>query len=240
MIKQKLLVLSSLVIFAANVMATEMTKKLEANALTPYKASYKLLRKGTELGEGFRELVKTEHGYRLNMTSKIKWMFLSDTRKERSDFVIEDDILTAANYSYNRTGTGPDREEITTFAANKITSVYKNNESIIKPIQLTYDSLLYQLAMRQDLIADKSPLSYHVVRRGKQSQYNFKVVGEETISVPYGRLDTIRVERVRENSSRETIFWVAPSLNYTVVKMTQLKNGKQQAEMQLTWFKISE
>lgn len=239
MIKRKLLLLSSLVIFSANILATEIEPAKKADALTPYKASYKLLRKGTELGEGFRELVKTDGGYTIKMTSKIKWLFLSDSRKESSEFTIEDDILSAKKYSYLRTGTGPDREEITIFGAEKITSTYKNNEKIIIPIQLTYDSLLYQLAMRQDLIANRTPLNYHVVRRGKQTQYNFKIVGEETVTVPFGRIKTIRIERVRDNgASRSTIFWIAPSLNYTVVKMTQLKDGKQQAEMQLTWFKL--
>jgi len=218
--------------FAQN---NEMNIPSKQDALAPYQASYTLFRKGSELGKGQRKLSKTDNGYALSSSSNIKWMFLSDTRKENSEFTLEQGILTAQKYHYERTGTGRDREENIEFSTDKITSIYKNNEKVIKPIQLTFDPLMYQLALRKDLIDDKKVLSYHMVRRGGETQYLFERLGTETIKTPMGRIEAIKLRRVRENSTRNTLIWIAPSLNYSVVKMTQFKNGQEQADLQLNW-----
>lgn len=212
---------------------------VKANALTPYQATYKLFRKGSDLGEGFRELKKTEQGYSISSLSKISWLFLSDNRKETSNFTVKDDLLTAQDYRYVRTGTGRDREENITFSPDLIESTYKNNTKKIKPILYTYDPLLYQLALRRDLIAGKEPLSYHLLRKGKETQYNFERQGTETINTPYGRIEALKIARIRENSTRRTLLWVAPSLNYVVVKLTQFKDGSEQADLQLNTLKFN-
>ena len=58
------------------------------------------------------------------------------------------------------------------------------------------------------------------------------------ISLPYGKLATLKLERIRETTKRQTYMWVAPSLNYAMVKLTQIKEGKEQADLQLSWFKF--
>jgi len=218
--------------FAQN---NEMNIPSKKDALAPYQASYTLFRKGSELGKGQRKLTKTDKGYSLSSSSNIKWMFLSDTRKENSEFTLDKDILTAHKYRYERTGTGRDREENIVFTPEKITTTYKNNEKVIKPIQLTFDPLMYQLALRKDLIENKKVLSYHMIRRGGETQYLFERIGTETIKTPLGRIEAIKLRRVRENSTRNTLIWIAPSLNYSVVRMTQFKDGQEQADLQLNW-----
>jgi len=213
----------------------EMNIPSTANAFIPYQASYTLFRKGSELGKGQRRLEKKADGFHLSSNSNIKWLFLSDTRQEDSHFIINQDIITPLNYHYVRTGTGRDREETINFSPEQITSVYKNNKKTVKPIQHTYDPLAYQLALRRDLIDDKKIFSYHIMRRGKETQYIFKRVGTEIVKTPIGRFEAIKLQRVRENSSRDTLIWIAPSLNYSVVKMTQYKDKEEQAELQLNW-----
>jgi hypothetical protein len=49
--------------------------------------------------------------------------------------------------------------------------------------------------------------------------HTFVVTGEEELDTPVGKLHTLVVEkRRRESSDRRTIFWVAPSLQYMLVK----------------------
>lgn len=211
----------------------------DVDVLKPYHATYKLFRKGSDLGEGVRELTKTATGYNIKSMSKISWLFLSDSRKEESSFTIEDGLLTAQDYRFVRTGTGRDREETITFSPEGIKSTYKSNSKQIKPILYSYDPLLYQLALRKDLANEKEPLSYHLIRKGKEAQYIFERVGMETINTPYGRIEALKIERKREKgSSRRTLIWAAPSLNYVVVKMTQFKDGAEQADLQLSSLKF--
>ncbi|MDP2560128.1 DUF3108 domain-containing protein [Psychrobium sp. 1_MG-2023] len=242
MIKQRIFLLCALLSVAFSSVATTNDNTTSdvppADSLKLYQASYKLFRQGNELGEGYRELSATQSGYSLKAHSKIQWMFLSDSRKERSDFSIVDGIFTPKQYHFVRTGTGRDREESIDFLGEKIETVYKSNQKTIRPIQLTFDPLLYQLALRQDLIDGKELLSYHMVRRGKQTHYQFERVGKETVNVPYGRVEAIKIKRIRKKSSRETFIWVAPSLNYSVVKLVQHKDGSEQAQMQLNWIKF--
>lgn len=239
MIKISKLVITSTILLLSQFGVQAQEEVVKADALKPYQATYKLFRKGSDLGEGFRELSKTEDGYKIKSMSKISWLFLSDSRNEVSNFNVLDGLLTAKDYRYVRTGTGRDREEIISFSPELIESTYKSNTKQIKPILYTYDPLLYQLALRQDLINNKKPLSYHLIRKGKETQYRFERKGLETVNTPYGRIEAIKIERIRGNGSpRKTLIWAAPSLNYVIVKMTQYKDGAEQADLQLSSLKL--
>ena len=234
-IKRSVFLATCLFVVPSFAATSEMNIPVKADALAPYQASYALFRKGSELAKGHRKLIATQDGYKLSSSSNIKWLLLSDTRKENSEFSLNKDIFEPKNYHYERTGTARDREETIKFSDKSITSVYKNNEKVFRPIQLTFDPLIYQLALRKDLIADKKVLSYHMVRRGSETNYTFERVGTETVKTPIGRFEAIKLRRVRENSTRNTLIWIAPSLNYSVVKMTQFKDGQEQADLQLNW-----
>ena len=93
--------------------------------------------------------------------------------------------------------------------------------------------------MQQQLIAGGKEFDYSLVKRGKLVQYRFKIIGQEQLSLPYGKLDTVKIQRIRESSKRNTLMWVAPSLNYAMVKLTQYKNGKEQADLQLSWLQFT-
>jgi len=219
----------------ANAQKNDMNIPDVPNALTPYQASYTLFRKGAELGKGQQKLEKTEDGYHISHSSNMKWMFLSDIRKENSKFTVENNIVTAQHYHYERTGTGRDREETIVFSKDNIKAVYKNNEDNFKVIQPTFDPILYQVIMRDDLIKESTTLSYPMIRRCKETEYTFKRISTETVKTPMGRFEAIKLQRIRKKSNRNTLIWVAPSLNYSIVKMTHFEDGQEQADLQINW-----
>lgn len=56
-------------------------------------------------------------------------------------------------------------------------------------------------------------------------EHHMQVVGMETLDTPIGELDCLVVEKQRdEDSERKTLFWVAPSLNYLLVKAKHIEN----------------
>ncbi|MCK9488200.1 MAG: DUF3108 domain-containing protein [Xanthomonadales bacterium] len=57
-------------------------------------------------------------------------------------------------------------------------------------------------------------------------QWRFKVTGEETVTVPAGSFQTLRVERIRQDSDRQTTSWHAPELDYLAVRTLQDEDGK--------------
>lgn len=237
MMKKKLLMLfTALLLVSSGIPATE---RPTTSVLKPFKANYKVFRKGSELGEAYRQLLKIGDQYVFETDSKISWLFLADNRHERSTFKVTDDgVFTPLSYDYKRTGTGRDRITKIEFGPTAITTSYKSKDYSFDPKPGILDPQLYQLVMQQQLISGKTEFEYQLIRRGKLISYNFKTVANEEINLPYGKIATIRLERIRKKSRRKTIIWVAPSLNYTMVKMTQYKDGKEQADLQLSWLKF--
>ena len=59
----------------------------------------------------------------------------------------------------------------------------------------------------------------------KVRNHTFAVIGEEVISTPAGKIATIVIEKKRKaDSQRRTVFWVAPSLQYMLVKARHVEN----------------
>lgn len=212
---------------------------LAAQSLESYKAHYKVYRKGSELGDGFRQLEQLDQDkYRLESGSNISWLFLSDSRKEFSEFTFDEGNITPLNYNYERTGTGRDGRQNLTFSGQDVEGLYKGKKFTAQFEGQAFDPLLYQLQMRLELKAGKTEFDYPLYRKGELTHYKFKVIEKETLTLPYGKVEALKILRVRESSRRKTLMWVAPELDYLLVKMTQYKNGKEQADLRLEWVKF--
>lgn len=90
------------------------------------------------------------------------------------------------------------------------------------------DKLLYQYALMRDLAADKPELDYVVAEDGKIKTYHLRRAGTETVATPLGNLETIRVERRKEDSKRITTLWCAPALHYLPVRFDHIEKDGQQ------------
>jgi len=91
----------------------------------------------------------------------------------------------------------------------------------------TLDKLNYQLKLRQDLAANRSLPSYAVADRHHLKNYDFKVVGEEVLETPLGKLNALQIQRVRAaDAKRQTTIWLAMDWDYLLVKIKQVEKGK--------------
>lgn len=55
--------------------------------------------------------------------------------------------------------------------------------------------------------------------------WRFRVAGEETLETADGRVETLRVERVRDDSDRSTISWHDPQRDHIAVRLVQREDG---------------
>ena len=65
----------------------------------------------------------------------------------------------------------------------------------------------------------------------------FIVIARETLDTPLGELDTLVVEKKRDqdkDNPRQTLFWVAPKLDYMVVKARHVENAFLHGELIMT------
>ncbi|KZX93585.1 hypothetical protein A3717_16045, partial [Alcanivorax sp. HI0013] len=68
----------------------------------------------------------------------------------------------------------------------------------------------------------------------KLRTHHFEIIDREEIDTPLGKIDTLLVEKKREGDSKEkrrTLFWVAPSLDYMVVKARHIESTLLKAEL---------
>lgn len=211
--------------------------------LKPFIARYKLFRSGKEHGSAERELSVLNSLYRLRYQSSIKWLIFSDERSESSEFKLEDDRVRPLSYTMKRTGSGPDRTYRVIFDRDKqqIISGKKKRKDKGKRTATPWnedwlDPISYQQQLVLDLQKGKKSFNYHFInRKGKAREYHFRVVSKELLTLPYGDVKAIKVERLYDSkkSKRQTFAWFAPSLDYALVRIWKAKGGTEQFDIQL-------
>lgn len=73
--------------------------------------------------------------------------------------------------------------------------------------------------------ANGSPLAtFNVATTKGLRQLSYRMVARETVKTPWGKVEALRVERVRnEDDKRQSTLWIAPSLDYVMVKMEHVE-----------------
>ncbi len=208
----------------------------QADLYTPFRADYEVYHGKSSLGGGRYELEKLAEGrYLMGYESAVKYLFLSDKRTEQTEFTVSDQGLSPQHYRMERSGSGPDFGAEITFDhdSGQILAQYKKRQAKFELTTPIYDSLLYQQQLRLDVASGVTEMHYPFIQKTGQREYRFKVTGNETLKLPFGTLETVKVERIRENSDKETIFWLVPSLDYIVARLAHFEEGKLKADMQL-------
>jgi hypothetical protein len=136
--------------------------------------------------------------------------------------------ITPLLYEYDRTGDDKARSVTVRFDAKKdrISNTVDEETWHMALEPQTFDKLLYQVALMRDLAAGQREFNYRIADGGRIKIYHIVTDGEDIVETPLGRLQALKLRRVREDSSRETIFWCVPALRYLPVRVEiEEKNG---------------
>ena len=202
---------------------------------TPFEANYIGYRKGQKIGTAQQKLEHVSgNQYKLYYQSLASLFFLTDKRYETSLFVVNDGEMLPQKYTYVRKGTGKDKALDLEFDLEKKIIIQAKGDPL--PWSGELDNLLYRFHFQQSLMTEQQEFDYQIINnRAQLKGYKFKILGQEKLTVPYGELDTLKVQIVRASSSRRTTYiWFAPSLDYLMVRIEQYKDNKQQADVQLS------
>lgn len=209
-----------------------------AATLASFTADYIVYRAGKKHGEAKRYLKQTGSEYEFGYSSDISWLVFSDKRSETSHFTIENNQIKPSLYVMQRTGTGPNRHyELQLDHEKKQLKVGKKRQlkAIVWQDDLL-DLISYQLQLSLDLQAGKTEFSYTVLNKhGNTKVYNYKVVAEELLPLPYGNIRTLRIARIEDdiNSDKQIYAWVAPDLDYMLVRLWRGEDNVEQFDVQL-------
>ncbi|HBR98460.1 MAG TPA: hypothetical protein DD979_13955 [Gammaproteobacteria bacterium] len=147
--------------------------------------------------------------------------------------------LIPQRYSYRQAGDQKKRDVDAVFnwQNQELTIKRKGKEETEVLTDPILDRLSVTLTVMELVRKGFSSAELQVLDAGKIKTMQFINDGTERVDTKLGTLDTIVVRRVREGSSRETITWFAPDLNYVPVQIEQRKRGKLVARLKINKLK---
>lgn len=193
-----------------------------AAVLTPYRATYTANLNGLPVTVT-SALETTAEGYRIS-TSATNML---GQLQEQETFHLADQRIVVDEYRHQRALLGSQRLEQLVIDRGRGIARYQRDKDT-REIPLApglLGPMSYQVQLRRDLAAGSTAFDYQVMHRGKVKQYHFETEGSESITIPKGAVEAIRIRRVRDDNDRETIIWMAPKLGYQLVKLRQIEDG---------------
>lgn len=213
------------VFFSCLALAPASAGAENVTGLRTFQAEYSLYAKNTRAARVVRSLARLDdNSYEYRSETKTVGL-VSLFRKlhivESSRLIVEERMLKPVYYSYDRTGYKKKRDVSIEFnyAANKIKNTINGDFWHLPMEPVVMDKLLYQLAIMHDLQDGRTPVSYRIADGGGIKTYSFEKLGEEVVETPLGSFNTIKMLRHKPGSSRKSVFWCAPDLEFLQVKV---------------------
>lgn len=190
-------------------------------AMTPFQASYQFQYNGKNVGSATRTLSKS--GNQWNYVFAAKAVGLASA-KESSQFTLNGSQIVSNNF--NRTSKvlvhnksmsmdfNPKAQVISTKKDDKSRSFSWKNGVL--------DELNAELQIREDLKKNALKSNYLIADAKEVESRQFIKQGTEKIKAGNTTYDTVKIVMKNTKPGRETIFWLAPSLDYAPVKVTHV------------------
>ena len=209
----------------------------QAFAMSPFQASYQFSYNGKNMGSATRTLSKSGNNWTYVFAAKAGAIA---SATETSHFSLNGNNIISNNFSrsskilvHNNTMSikfNPNAKTINTKKDDKARSfAWKSG---------VLDELNAELQLREDLKASGLKSSYAIADAKEVESRRFVKQGTEKVKTSYGTFDTIKVVMKHDKPNRDTIFWLAPKLDYVPVKVSH-QDGKTSYGLLLTDYKGS-
>ncbi len=206
-----------------------------ALAMSPFQATYQFSYNGKNMGSATRTLSKNGNNWSYVFAAKAAAIA---SATETSNFSLNNGQIQSNNFSrtskilvHNDTMTikfNPSAKTINTNKSNKARSFAWKAGAL--------DELNAELQVREDLKGSGLKSSYLIADAKGLDTRHFVKQGNESVKTSYGTFDTIKVVLTHDNKTKQSIFWLAPKLDYLPVKMSH-QDGKTSYNLSLTGYK---
>jgi hypothetical protein len=200
----------------------EMGKVLQ---IKPYDLYYTVDLGGITI-QSRRQLHYEDGLYRIKNIAK---SFLGKVTEHGSFDISKDGNIIPLKYSKQQKTIMGKHSETQLFDWDKNTRLYTidKTQGMVDLFPGHFDSLSLTQQLRLDLAFDRKKMAYTIIRKDKFKSYQFKSVGHEMITIGDGRYNSLVVERINNDSSKETRIWFASDWDFVLLKMeTFEKNSK--------------
>ncbi|NNP72248.1 hypothetical protein A7P53_07185 [Acinetobacter defluvii] len=206
-----------------------------ALAMSPFQATYQFSYNGKNMGSATRTLTQNGNNWTYVFAAKAAAIAsatetsrfgFSNGQIQSNDFSRNSKILV-----HNDTMTikfNPSAKTINTNKRDKARSFAWKAGAL--------DELNAELQVREDLKGSGLKSSYLIADAKGLDTRRFVKQGNESVKTSYGTFDTIKVVLTHDNKSKQSVFWLAPKLDYLPVKMSH-QDGKTSYNLSLTGYK---
>ena len=162
--------------------------------------------------------------------------------KEISTFRFLENTIQPLQYRYLRTGLfkEPDRNQLFDWSKKKI--INGDNQTVFKGHwhDQVQDNLSYNIQASIDLKQGKTQFTYPVFDRSKVKDFNFQLIGFESLKTKVGTLRTVKVEQLeKKKNKKKTYIWFAQDYDYLLVRLEQKQKDGQMYRIDLTAAEIN-
>ena len=204
----------------------------------PFEARYRARYDGIPFSaRGRRILVRDDDGA-LRFFSDLRTVLLRVEEESRMHLG-EDGSLTPIDYAYRQSGIGGGRERLLAFdwAAGEVRR--SGDKQRVQPLGSGFlDPVSWQLALRRDVSSGAlgvgEVVEYSITDGGEPKTYAIKLRGTESVDLPCGTFETVRLERIFDpEDPRETRIWLAPELGYMLVRLEAVDDSGRALRLEL-------
>jgi len=192
-----------------------------------FKAEFEVKVKGIYVGITTRQLNVTKNRLEYRSTAKpggLAKVFFSDVVNENSTMERVGSNLNSLTYTYDQTGGKDIKHESVFFDWQQGLIKFSDGGGKEFPIsEPAYDVLNLQLILMLTLQQGKQEFVIDVADYRNLYTYHSRVVGKEKVSLPFGELETIKVDSRNQKDGKHFIFWCAPTLDYLPVRVEYTK-----------------
>ena len=195
---------------------------------------------GFLIGEAVYRLDHTANEYKISTVAEARGLaalFFHGQGRATSQGTITAAGLQPSSFSIARTGTSNDRREAATFDWE--TGMVLLNDDKSAPLELpTFDPLvvLWQFYFAPP---DQDEMQFNIATTRRVYHYGFRRDGAETITLPFGDVETQVWKRYSGDGQLDAQVWMAPSLHFVAVKV-RLSNARATVEFLLDSIRVDE
>jgi len=211
--------------------------------LPAHEARYEVLRYGKKVGELMVSLERLDNGvwhYRSDTRATAWWVrALNMSAEEAAHFVWRDDRIMMLTYHHAQHAPANNRffQHRTDWEAGTTEVRTEDGEKTLELVDNMVDPLSLRLQLAVDLADESRRRQTHeftLLDRNevKQKQYTFD--GEETLELPAGCFEAVRIRRIEKpDSDKRNLSWHAPDFHWMPVRILRQEDNKDKLDIRL-------
>lgn len=202
--------------------------------LAPVSARYRITVNGIPAGTPAYVEIRHQRDARYEASFRVENRFMR--HHELSHFDWQSCQVKAHDYQHEFSGLGIERQSAISFDwERRVATESRGGQRTELPIEPgVFDGLNMAMLARCMLRDGARRLDLTVLYRGERKDVHFVVTGQEKVETVLGTFDAWVVERRYPQRSRRTRVWVAPALDWFMVRFEHVENAMARGSLLLT------